>query len=299
MDKSDKFNERRNFMQALAFGYKCQECGQGQVLERVFRDYKTKLKGYPLTVDTARIGVCDHCAAQHFDPNETARWRTLLDQQQSATYLRPTEIRELRKEMGLSMEQFSALLGCTRQSLYNWERGNRPSPQSRMADLFIRLVRKAHLVGQVDVLSFLTSEAARIGVNLGIQPRSESITPIVAITQKRRLKSDAGNGAEARKLAADTEAVPETVFLVTGEGQIAQLSYDYQFATLNLRFLRDFPFVKFNAEIELNDGTRINCPDISIKNHEAVLLAKTPHTEDEVAQVRLFPQELGSGVQGK
>ena len=41
------------------FGYKCQECGKGTVREQIFHGYKTKLKGLPLTVDDARIGVCD------------------------------------------------------------------------------------------------------------------------------------------------------------------------------------------------------------------------------------------------
>ncbi len=31
----------------IAFGYVCQECGEGTVLEQVFPEYCTKIKGYP------------------------------------------------------------------------------------------------------------------------------------------------------------------------------------------------------------------------------------------------------------
>lgn len=61
----------------VAFGYRCQECGEGTVKEQVFPEYFTKIKGTPVSIKGARVGVCDRCEAQHFDPNETIRWRTL------------------------------------------------------------------------------------------------------------------------------------------------------------------------------------------------------------------------------
>jgi YgiT-type zinc finger domain-containing protein len=114
MDKRENVGKGRIDMQKVAFGYRCQECGQGTVLEKLVPEYKTKLKGYPLTVENARIGVCDRCGAEHFDPNETMRWRSLLEERQAESYLQPAEIRELRKQLGLPMEQFATLIGCTR-----------------------------------------------------------------------------------------------------------------------------------------------------------------------------------------
>jgi putative zinc finger/helix-turn-helix YgiT family protein len=178
MNKNKKFDKARTAMASVAFGYKCQECGQGTVLERIFPEYKTKLKGYPFTVKNARIGVCDRCGAQHFDPKETVRWRTLLQEKQSESSLHPEDIRRLRKELGLPMEQFATLLGCTRQSLYNWERSDRPSPQSRMADLFMRLIRESYSLGQIDVLGYLTAEAEKMGFHLAISPKATPITPV-------------------------------------------------------------------------------------------------------------------------
>ncbi len=161
-------------VETVEFGYKCQECGQGTVVEKLVPEYKTKVKGYPWTVQNARIGICDRCGAEHFDPNETLRWRTEFEERQP--YLTPAEIRELRQRLGLSMEQFAILIGCTRQSLYNWEREHRLTPQSRMADLFMRLVRESHSRGQIDVLSFLKAEAANAGFNLPASGRPR-VTP--------------------------------------------------------------------------------------------------------------------------
>jgi putative zinc finger/helix-turn-helix YgiT family protein len=290
----------RTAMQTVEFGYKCQECGQGTVVEKVFPEYKTKLKGYPLTVENARIGVCNRCGAEHFDPNETVRWRSQLEQKQSEFYLQPAEIRDLRKHLGLSMEQFAILVGCTRQSLYNWERSDRPSPQSRMADLFMRLVRESHRVGEINALGFLTAEAAKLGFQLAVSPWTKPITPIVAFARRIPLNQISGEARQPLALAADTEAPQEVVALVTQDNKaIAQLSYDYLNAALNLVFLNTVPFIEFDAEIQFKDGKHTTGEHATIKNQEATLLSKTQHTEEDVAQVRLLPQEVISTSENK
>src|SRR5437867_3322062 len=99
MDKNETLEKGRIAMGMVAYGYKCQECGQGTVLERVFPEYHTKVKGYPVTVDNARIGVCDRCGAEHFDAKETARWKTLVEAKQAESYLQPEEIRDLIRQL--------------------------------------------------------------------------------------------------------------------------------------------------------------------------------------------------------
>ena len=170
MNKNKNSGKGKTTAARTAFGYQCQECGQGTVREKVFTKYKTKMKGHPLIIENARIGVCNRCGAEHFDPHETVRWRNLLHEKQSQACLRPADIRRLRQQLGLPMEQFATLLGCTRQSLHNWEKPNRVTPQSRMADLFMRLIRKSHSSGQVDVLSYLKSEAEKLGFQLTTLP---------------------------------------------------------------------------------------------------------------------------------
>jgi len=174
MEKDGPQHRRGKRMETVEFGYKCQECGQGTVVVKLVPEYRAKIKGYPWTVQNARIGICDRCGAEHFDPNETLRWRTEFEGKQS--YLTPAEIRELRQRLGLSMEQFAILMGCTRQSLYNWERADRLSPQSRMADLFMRLIRESHSQGQIDVSSFLRGEAQNAGFSLPASSKPRQVT---------------------------------------------------------------------------------------------------------------------------
>lgn len=161
-------------MEAVAFGYKCQECGEGTVLEREIPEYHTKIRGYPFVVTNARLGVCYRCGAEHFAVQETDRWEQLFEAAYEKLYLQPEEIRLLRNRLGLSMEQFAFLVGCTRQSLYSWERADRSRPQSRMADLLMKLVRESHDKGKVDVLRFLVQEAAQFGIQLKLSGEGQA-----------------------------------------------------------------------------------------------------------------------------
>lgn len=148
------------------FEYTCPECGRGAVQATQILNYKTKIKGYPFVVGEVLVGVCDRCRAEFFAPEETKRWEELfyrsLETQQA--FLSSEEITGLRKTLGLSMEDFARLIGCTRQSIYNWERSDRTSPPSRMADLLLKLVRQSREDGPVDVLAFLLEEAKKWGV---------------------------------------------------------------------------------------------------------------------------------------
>ena len=58
----------------IVFGYRCQECGKGDVIKTIVKKYHTKMKGEPFIVTNAIIGVCDKCSAEHFSSKETKRW---------------------------------------------------------------------------------------------------------------------------------------------------------------------------------------------------------------------------------
>lgn len=145
------------------FEYTCPECGIGTVSTTRVLNHKTKVNGYPFVVDEAFIGVCDHCQDEQFAPEETKRWEELFYRSLEAhrAFLSPEEITELRTALGLSMEDFARLIGCTRQSISAWERPDRASPPSRAADLLMKLVRESFHAGPVDVLSFLLDEARK------------------------------------------------------------------------------------------------------------------------------------------
>lgn len=274
-------------MPAVSFGYKCQECGQGTVREQIVHGYKTRLKGLPLTVDDARIGVCDKCGARHFDRGETMRWRTLLDDKYAEAYLQPSDIQDLIKQLGLSMEQFANLSGCTRQSLYNWQRPERAAPQSRMADLFLRLIRESQQVGAINVLDFLTEEARKLGFDLQVSKGTQGKVSLLTNARKVRRHETPKEMSQPLALAAETESCPEEVILESEDGQrIGRLVYDFLAGELKIEFLEKVPFEEFVAEIGLKDGTQVLSKRSVIQNGEAVLLEGTRCRQDDVARVR-------------
>ncbi len=275
-------------MPALSFGYKCQECGKGMVREHIFHGYKTKLKGLPLTVDDARIGVCDQCAARHFDPSETMRWRALLEQKCAERFLQPSDIQDLTRQVGLSMEQFSNLVGCTRQSLYNWQRPDRTAPQSRMADLFLRLIRESHRQGQIDVIKFLTTEASKLGFDLDVSS-SKAGTTIVAFPQ--RVQPGSAGATELKLAAASDASEDDSVVLATEQGdRIARAFHGFQDGTLKFEFVSSVPFTEFDAEVSFKDGTSITASNLKVTQAEAVSVCRTRHTEDEISRVVFVPR---------
>jgi len=159
-------NGRRTRAPQQLFQYPCPECGRGTVRTTRVHNYKTKIKGFPFLVDEAVIGVCDHCHAESFAPAETTRWEAAFQQSLEGqhAFLTPNEIRTLRTNMGLSLEDFARLMGCTRQSVMAWEHPERTTPPSRMADLLLRVLQRAWAEGPVDVLSLLVEQAKKWGV---------------------------------------------------------------------------------------------------------------------------------------
>lgn len=159
------------------FNYPCQECGKGAVRAKEFKNYKTKIRGYPFVVDKAVIGVCDKCKTKHFDGPETERWERLFDKklEREGIYHSPQAIEGLRKNLGLSIEDFAYLIGATRQSIYNWERRDREKPQSRTVDLLMKLVRYSMEKEKVDVLAFLIHESQKLGIDIKVK-RGEFFT---------------------------------------------------------------------------------------------------------------------------
>lgn len=150
------------------FNYRCEKCKKGTVRPRVLRNYRTKVRGFPFVVPEATIGVCDQCAAEYFSGQELARWSELYTRrlEDRECVLSAEEIAELRGELHLSIGDFAVLVGCTRQSVYNWERRDRNTPQSRIADLLLKLLRVSLREDSVDVLRFLADEARQYGVSV-------------------------------------------------------------------------------------------------------------------------------------
>ena len=147
---------------------RCAKCGKGEIEFHKVKDFETMVRGVSFTVPEAVIGRCKSCGEKIFDPNEIRRWQQLYetDLLTRGKLLSAAEINKIREALELQINQFARLLGTTRQSVYNWERENRKSPQLRLADLLLRLIDESMKIGAVDVVEFLREQA---GMNQRVQ----------------------------------------------------------------------------------------------------------------------------------
>lgn len=277
------------------FGYPCPECGQGTVQATQIQNYKTKIKGYPFIVDEALVGVCDNCKARHFTPQETRRWEELFYRslEEQRAFLTPHEITSLRNDLVLSMEDFARLIGCTRQSIYNWEKPNRTSPPSRMADLLMKLVKQSLVSEKVDVITFLLDEAKKWGVTIQVQRNimSHQNNQSLVLLPKPIAKSTLIKQSEEWALAAATDLDEKVIALETSEGsRVGILKHDFQQAALVLSVTGNLPpWETADFEVETHDGRRFVRKGLSLQERDIVLQRETKIQEEDVSQITLKP----------
>lgn len=274
------------------FGFPCPECGRGTVRSTRILNYKTKIKGYPFVVDEALIGVCDQCGSESFAPEETKRWEELFYRSLEArhAFLSPQEMMELRTSLGLSMEDFARLTGCTRQSISAWEKPDRSAPPSRMADLLMKLLRESLRVGAIDVLPFLLSEAQKWGMVIELRrpPMRSAQNGDMVLRAKKVAARDIAQESDALALAAAAGGgVGDLVAVESAEGKrIGILSYDYEQAALILTMTSDLPpWDAVDVEIETRDGQHVLGRPVPCQERRLVLLENTELREKDVIQI--------------
>lgn len=277
------------------FNYICEECGKGSVKVKVFENYPTKIKGYPFVVDNAVIGVCDRCGGKHFDANETKRWDDLYnkDFESKHIFLLPDEIEVVRKSLGLSMEDFAYLIGCTRQSIYNWEKRDREKPLSRMADLLIKLVRNSFKIGKVDVINFLVEEAKKIRIT--IEVKRQTLTPagnIIRLDIKKVPRDYLQKPQGGLQLAAVSVEEKELTIAESSKPElIGVLHYDYGTATLSLEIKKDaFGLKVTDVELITDDNKYHIIHNAKVEDNRLFLLSDTGYTENKVRKINLIPK---------
>jgi DNA-binding transcriptional regulator YiaG len=265
-------------MDDIRFDYACQASGMGTVKETVHRTYRTKVRGQPFVVPAARVGVCEDCGAEHFAAGEIARWDKLFEEAQAQRRLSAADIRELRDTLQLSMEQFAALVGCTRQSLYHWERADRKRTQSLMVDLMLRLVDQSRHAGEVHVLEFLRDRANELGMAVPA-PQNVGWKPLVL---------------EARRMA-DGES-EGTIVLVDAETKkrVATLTYDLEQSLLVVEFDMEPEITRFDVEIRFEDGHSETARSVHVKMRLAILL-KGRYSAKDVVEVVILPPSAEEG----
>ncbi|MFC1906816.1 type II TA system antitoxin MqsA family protein [Chloroflexota bacterium] len=276
------------------FEYTCQECGQGTVKGERIKNYKAKIKGYPFTVPEAVIGVCDKCNAEHFAAEETKRWEELFSQslEKDKLFLLPQDIECVRKAVGLTMENFALLIGSTRQSLYNWENGKRSRPQSRTADLLIKLVDRSRSEKEINVLDFLLKEARKLGViiKLPVETKdTESVKSLVFKVKQIAEQLILPRSAEKLGLAAEQETGRKVSVVETQDGKmLGRLKYNYENATLILEIQHEELDVSpYSFEIVMNDGQIIKSESPEITDGHVILLKGSEYTPKDVEEIRL------------
>ena len=256
-------------------------------------EYRTKVRGQPFLVTDAHVGVCDACGAEHFAAEETARWHQLFEEEQAHRQLSAEDIRRLREDLQLSMEQFAALVGCTRQSLHNWERADRKRPQSRMADLMLKLVRESQVLGQVDVIEFLRKRASEVGLTV---PAAATFVwkPRILKTQRMMVRE---SNARVTKLAADTES-EGTIGLVDAETKkrVGTLSHDITTAFLTIDFTTKPALRRFDVDIRFHDGHTEKAHSVEVKDRRAALL-KGRYSAEDVEELAILPPLEDEGAE--
>jgi putative zinc finger/helix-turn-helix YgiT family protein len=280
------------------FEYACPECGRGTVRTTRVLKYKTKIKGYPFVVDEALIGVCDHCKAESFTPEETKRWEELFYNSLEArrAFLSPEEITELRTALGLSMEDFARLIGCTRQSISAWEKRGRTTVPSRMADILMRLVRRSLERGVVDAIAFLLDEAQKWGVVIEVRrpPNRLEKNEGIVLLMKKRPKRAVAQESSPLDLVAAASGEEEQIIAETMDGKrVGVLEYDFKKADLILRAEGPFPsWTLVDMKIITHDGQNIKKDQIKRKENSFVLMEKTPLHAEDVVQITLEPHHV-------
>lgn len=286
--------EVENVDRAALFEYICPECEVGTVETTRVLNYQTKIRGYPFIVDEAFIGVCNRCGAESFAPEELKRWEELFCRrlESQSAFLSPQEITELRANLNLSMEDFARLIGCTRQSISAWEKLQRSSAPSRMADLLMKLLRHSLHEGPVNVLSFLLDEAKKWGVVIEVRQRStRQSQPQLVLRPRERVRSTRVVADSALALAAKSEAKGQQppVEMQSDDGSISgSLEYDYQSAVLSLHLARSLALGEtFDVEIETTEGERIHSTGRQTSGDRIVLTEKTTDLRREITAFKI------------
>lgn len=140
----------------------CCECGHEMRLTS--EPMRETYRGDELVVDGIERWACDGCGNYVVALDQADRLsRALADAYAERHHLlSPEEIRETRRELGLTQKEFEAMLGVSSPSASRWEGGK--VPQSKPVDLLVRVARDV-----IGAAEFLMGEA-------GLQVASASVS---------------------------------------------------------------------------------------------------------------------------
>ncbi len=157
---------------------KCEECGNLLTIERnATRRYD--LGGlHHVALKGIEVSKCAECGKESIAiPRIEQLHRVLTDQfVKQQRMLAPSEIRFLRKHIGLSSMDLATRMGVTRETVSRWESG--AQPMGSVADRFLRVLVMSHEPTENyvvdDLLKELTNEP--VPATLSMMPMRNSRT---------------------------------------------------------------------------------------------------------------------------
>jgi putative zinc finger/helix-turn-helix YgiT family protein len=141
---------------------KCPVCGKGE-LSAVTGSYSTQYLGRgeepkPLQVDGVTWQKCAACGEELLD--DSALSKIEAARYEADGLLSPSEIKGLRKRLGKTQTEMSALLGVGRKTYCRWESGS--YRQNSASDRYLRLLIAEP--NNVSLLEQMDEEEARLGL---------------------------------------------------------------------------------------------------------------------------------------
>ena len=124
---------------------KCFQCAKG-TMHACISKVSGEVRGEPFTVETEAM-VCDRCGFQVLTEEQSAGYTAAISDAYRRKHglLTSEELREARKQLGLSQVQFAKYLKVGVASVKRWEAG---LIQDQVLDELIRLKTGLHGTGQ-------------------------------------------------------------------------------------------------------------------------------------------------------
>jgi len=196
------------------------------------------------------------------------------------------------------MEQFALLIGCTRQSLYNWEKTNRARPQSRTIDLMMKLVARSRTEGKVDVIDFLVEEAQKLGIVIKLNGTGSeeipSLSEVLILEAKQIIEQSRAASQPEETLAYKTQSQlsePITIIKTEDGKRIGKLTLDYATGNMVLELDQDvLDFSIYEAEVITITGENVKGVLEQVEKGKILLLKETEYRTKEIKEVHLIPK---------
>lgn len=160
--------------------FNCPYCGCGTMVLQTIARHETRVAGIPTVVPDAELFRCSSCQRTTVSSKELRRWRAIQRAELRGTQSVPTpaQVRALREDLCLSVADFAALLGVTRQAAHAWERDDSSGMSLGPTALLIQCLREERGGGLRSILEFLLTAAVARGraLMLGDAPVERTVS---------------------------------------------------------------------------------------------------------------------------